>query len=159
MQACTEKAKVIITQKYLLRELTTLPCQTCSAIPTQASSPEVRMLYALCRLLCKDIFQNAKRWQMLGNRNFLWSGRKWYWQTAQIRHMKPLTNENLEKLYQLTNEKRENLREMTRQVLQKGSFKYQKIGLKLLGKIHKALEYFCKKKKWTCLCMYYEIQT
>ena len=60
--------------------------------------------------------------------------------------MKPLTNENLQKLYQLTNEKRENLREMTRQVLQKGSFKYQKIGLKLLGKTHKALEYFCKKK-------------
>ena len=60
--------------------------------------------------------------------------------------MKPLTNENPQKLYQLTNEKRENLREMTRQVLQKGSFKYQKIGLKLLGKTHKALEYFCQKK-------------
>lgn len=57
-----------------------------------------------------------------------------------------MTNKNLEKLYQLTNEKRENLKEMTRQVLQKGSFKYQKIGLKLLGKTYKALEYFCKKK-------------
>ena len=60
--------------------------------------------------------------------------------------MKPSTNENLEKLYQLTNEKRENLRVMTRQVLQKGSFKYQKVGRKLLGKTHEALGYFCKKK-------------
>ena len=66
--------------------------------------------------------------------------------------MKTLTNKNLEKLYQLTNEKRENLRVMTRQVLQKGSFKYQKIGRKLLGKTHKALEYFCKKSDLVYAC-------
>lgn len=56
------------------------------------------------------------------------------------------------------NWRRENPRVMTRQVLQKRLFIYQRVGLKLLGKTDEALEYFCK-KQGSCLCMYCEIQT
>lgn len=76
MWGCAEKAKVITTQKYSRKELTTLLCQTSSAICpifTQASSPEVRMLCSLLTVL-QVYIQTCKEMANVGRYKLLWSG-------------------------------------------------------------------------------------